>query len=234
MATDVNSSESVNQATTQAQAKQDDREINFAALRKKTEALEQELAKRDEVLRRQEQALSEMQNRFNPTRDEFDSLPDDELLDKAKFKRLIEKERSTLRKEAEEIARQTYMKIDSENYQQKLYQSFPDYDQVVNSANAEKLQEKDPEFMSLLAEVKDEYKRREMAYKKMKKLAQEAAPKVKAQDVVNENRQAAGSYYSPGGQGPSANPYAFEFDVRNSEARTKAYERLKAAQKRAF
>jgi hypothetical protein len=236
MATDVKSSESVNQATTQAQAAKDDREINFAALRKKTEALEQELQKRDALLNQQQQALNQLQSRFAPQdRDELDALPDDELLDKAKFKRLIEKERSNMRKEAEEVARQTYQKLDSENYQQKLYSAFPDYDQIVNSSNAEKLQAKDPEFMSLLAEVKDEYKRREMAYKKMKKIAAEdEKPKVKAQDVADENRKVSGNFYSPGGQGPSSNPYAFEFDVRNKDARAKAYERLKAGQKRAF
>lgn len=234
MAQDVNSSEPVNQATKQAQ-EQSDREINFAALRKKTEALEQELQKRDALLNQQQQALNQLQSRFAPSdRDELDSLPDEELIDKAKFKRLIEKERQNLRKEAEDVARQTYQKLDSENYQQKLYSAFPDYDQIVNSANAEKLQEKDPEFMSLLAEVKDEYKRREMAYKKMKKLAAEAAPKVKAQDVVEENRKTGSNFYSPGGQGPSSNPYAFEFDVRNKDARAKAYERLKAGQKRSY
>lgn len=236
MATDVNSSETVNQAANQAQEQQkSDREINFEKLRKKTEALETELQKRDAMLNQQQEALNQLQARFQPQdRDELDSLPDEELIDKAKFKRLIEKERANLRKEAEDIARQTYQKIDNENFAARLKTAFPDYDQVVNSENAEKLQANDPEFVSLLAEVKDEYKRREMAYKKMKKLQVEEKPKVKAQDVVNENRQTAGSYYSPGGQGPSSNPYAFEFDVRSKEARAKAYERLKAGQKRGF
>jgi len=236
MAIDVKSPGVVDQATTQAQGAQGDREINFEKLRRKTEALEQELQKRDALLNQQQQALNQLQSRFAPQdRDELDSLPDEELIDKAKFKRLIEKERSSMRKEAEDVARQTYQKLDSENYQQKLYSAFPDYDQVVNTSNAEKLQAKDPEFMSLLAEVKDEYKGREMAYKKMKKLAAEDdKPKVKAQDVVEENRKTSGNYYTPSGQGPSSNPYAFEFDVRNKDARAKAYERLKAGQKRSF
>lgn len=208
---------------------------NFAQLRKKTEVLEQELQRRDALLQQQQQALNQLQARFAPPQDEFDTLPDDELLDKGRVKRLLERERANLRKEAEEIARQTYQKIDSENYQQKLYSQFPDYDQVVSAENAEKLQVNDPEFMSLLAEVKDEYKRREMAYKKMKKLASiEEKPKVKAQEVVEENRKIAGSYFTPAGQGPSANPYAFEFDVRSKDAKAQAYAKLKAAQKRAF
>lgn len=234
MAVDVKDSGSVNQETKQAQGVQNDREINFEKLRKKTEALEMELQKRDALLQQQQSALNQLQSRFAPQdRDELDTLPDDELIDKAKFKRLIEKERTHLRKEAEEVARQTYQKIDSENYQQRLYQAFPDYDSVVNANNAEKLQEKDPEFMALLGEVKDEYKRREMAYKKMKKIADDERPKVKAQDVVEENRKAAGAFYTPSGQGPMNNPYAFEFDVRSKEARQKAYDRLKNAQKRA-
>lgn len=234
MSSDVNSQEVV--ASADNQTNQTAQQGHFEKLRRKTEALEQELQKRDAMLQQQQEALNQLQSRFAPQdRDDFDSMPGDELIDKAKMQRIREKDRESYRKEAEAIARQTYAKIDNENYQQKLYQAFPDYDQVVNAANAEKLQEKDPEFVSLLGEVKDEYKRREMAYKKMKKIAQtEEKPRVKAQEVVEENRKASGSFYSPGGQGPSANPYAFEFDVRNAESRTKAYERLKAAQKRAF
>lgn len=235
MTADAKTQEDVNLGSDQTQERhRSEQAVRFENLRKKTEALEQEIQKRDSMLQQQQQALNQLQSRFAPVeRDEIETLQDDELIDKAKFKRLIDKERSTMRKEAEEIARQTYQKIDSENYQHKLYAAFPDYDQVVNSTNAEKLQENDPEFMALLAEVKDEYKRREMAYKKMKKLSShEEKPKVKAQDVVNENRQTAGNYFAPQGQGPSANPYAVEFDVKNPEARKRAYERLKSAMKK--
>lgn len=235
MAADVNSSGIVNQGANQTQAKQDDREVNFAALRKKNESLEAQLQEQGQMVQKQQQMIEQMQVRSNPDRDEFDSLPDDELIDKAKMKRIREKDREHFLKEAEQVARKTYEKIDSENFASKLKYAYPDYDEVVNAANAEKLQEKDPEFMSLLAEVKDDFKRREMAYKKMKKLAQvQEQPKVKAQDVVNENRQAGGNFYTPSGQGPMNNPYAFEFDVRNKEAREKAYQKLKAGQKRAF
>lgn len=237
MSIDANTQEHVATGTDQAQERhRSEQAVRFENLRKKTEALEQELQKRDSLLQQQQQALSQLESRFAPKdRDDFDSLPDDELIDKAKFKRLIEKERSSMRKEAEEVARQTYQKIDSENYQQKLYHSFPDYDQVVNAENAEKLQEKDPIFMKALAKVSDNYERREMAYLKMKSMAQvEEKPRIKAQDIVNENRQTAGNFNPAGGQGAMSNPNSFEFDVRSPEARKKAYERLKSAQKRAF
>jgi hypothetical protein len=235
MAAYVNSSGIVNQNANQAQAKQDDREVNFAALRKKTEALEADLQESKQVISKQNQMLEQMQARFQPARDEFDALPDEELIDKAKLKRIREKDREEFRKEAQQVARETYAQIDSENFASKLKAAYPDYDQVVNQANAERLQEKEPGFMRLLAREKDEFIRREEAYKKMKELAQAVEPpKVKAQDVVEENRKAAGNFFTPSGHGPMNNPYAFEFDVRNPQARANAYQKLKAAQKRAF
>lgn len=235
-AEDVNSSGIVSQSASQTQeVKRDDREINFAALRKKNEALEAKLHENEQLFHKQQQVIDQMQARFQPPQDEFDALPDEELIDKAKLKRIREKDRENFRKEAAEVARQTYAQLDNENFASKLKFAYPDYDEVVNTANAEKLQEKDPEFMSLLAEVKDEFKRREMAYKRMKRLAQvEEKPTVRAQDVAEENRKISGNYFTPSGQGPMNNPYAFEFDVRNPQARAQAYAKLKAGQKRAF
>lgn len=236
MTTDAKSPENVAQADTQAQERhRSEQAVRFENLRKKTEALEAALQEKDQLFQKQQAMIDQINARSQPPRDEFEDLPDEELIDKAKLKRIREKDRQSYLKEAEQVARQTYAQIDNENFANKLKIAYPDYDEVVNSANAEKLQEKDPEFMSLLAEVKDDYKRREMAYKKMKKLVQVPdEPKVKAQDVVEENRKAAGNFFTPSGQGPMNNPYAFEFDVRNKEAREKAYQKLKSGQKRAF
>lgn len=235
MANDVNNLDFVNQGTSQTQesVKQNsDKELNFRKLEKKAEALEQALYERDEMLKKQQSVLEQMQSRLSPDRDEFDSLPNEELIDKARFMRVLEKERERFKKEAEEVARQTYRQIDSENYVQRLQSKYPDYDQVVNASNAEKLQESDPDFVAVLGEVKDEFKRREMAYKRIQKVLSEEKPKAKAQDVVNENRQQAANFFTPHGQGPMTNQYGFDFDVRSKEARTQAYQRLKAAQKR--
>ena len=121
MATDVNSSGIVNQGANQAQeTKRNDQEVNFAALRKKTEALEAQLQERDQIMHKQQQVIDQMQSRFQPAQDEFDSLPSDELIDKAKLQRIREKDRENFRKEAEQVARQTYEKLDSENFANKL------------------------------------------------------------------------------------------------------------------
>jgi hypothetical protein len=240
MATDVqNTPDIVAQETTKAQeAARSEQEGHFAKLRKKTEALEYALQEKDQMLRQQQQMLEQLNSRFQPQeRDEFDSLSDEELIDKAKMKRVLEKERQKILGEAEKIARQTYQKIDSENYQRKIYSQYPDYDQVVNETGAEKLREKDPEFFTALSKIGDEYERRELAYKKIKRLIQEdskpAPAPVKAQDVANENRMLGNAYYNPAGQSLMSST-STEFDVKSPAARKAAYERLKAAQKRAF
>ena len=237
MATDVTNPEIVNQeaSRTQESVQRSEQEGHFAKLRKKTEALEMALQERDQMLRQQQQMLEQMQARFQPQeRDEFDSLPDEELIDKARFKRALEKERQKLLKEAEQIARQTYQKIDSENFQRKIYSQYPDYDQVVNETGAEKLREKDPEFFAALSKIGDEYERRELAYKKIKRILQEELkPTIKAQDIANENRMLGNAYYNPSGQSLMSSTSS-EFDVKSPSARKAAYERLKAAQKRAF
>lgn len=236
MAIDEQNPESVNQEAlkTQQEAPRNEQEGHFAKLRKKTEALEQALHDRDQMLHKQQQELDQLQQRFQPQeRDEFESLSDDELIDKARMKKVLEKERHKILKEAENVARQTYQKINSENFQQRIYQSYPDYDQVVNESGAEVLREKDPEFFAVLSKIGDEYERREFAYKKIKRLTQqEEKPRGKIQDVVNENRQAAGAYYTPGGQsGMMAN---FEFNPNDPASKKAAYQRLKSAQKRPF
>lgn len=209
-------------------------EINLGHLRKKTEMLEQELNKRDALLQQQQQALEQLQSRMHPERDEFDSIPADELMDKAKMMRLLEKERSKILSEAEKIAVNAYQKYEKDNFQSRLKTAYPDYEAVVTQENAERLQEKDPEFYEALSEIKDDYRRREFAYKRMKKLAEDSKPKVKAQDVIEENRKTSGNYYAPQGQSATSNPYGFEFDIKNPEAKRQAYEKLKAAQKRSF
>ena len=234
MAIDVQNPDIVNQEAAKTQeAARNDQEGHFAKLRKKTEALEMALHERDQMLQKQQQMLEQMQARFQPQdRDEFDSLPDEELIDKAKFKRALEKERQRILKDAETVARQTYQKIDAENYQRKIYSAYPDYDQVVTEQGAEKLREKDPEFFAALSKIGDEYERRELAYKKIKRLVQEdSRPIVKAQDVANENRVVGNNYYAPGGQSLMSSTSS-EFDVQNPDARKAAYMRLKAAQKR--
>ena len=223
----------------ESERKVSDKEINFERLRKKAEATENAYQESQELVRQQAQMLDalKMQMQQPPPqqqRDVWDDIPDGELIDKDKLKRTFERERVNLRKDAEDIARAAFQKIDKENFVAKLKTQYPDYDQVLSRDNAQKLEERDPEYAALLIEVSDDFKRRELAYKRIKKMLNEQKPpETKAQEVVNENKK-SNYYYSPVGQGAMSNPYAFEFDVRNSDARSAAYAKLKAAQKRSL
>lgn len=236
MATDVKATgQFVNPETTTApELKKDDREVNFEKLRRKLESQEREYSDR---LSRQEQEIQQLRGHLQPQqRNEDVIIEDGELVEGAKVKRLLVQQEEKLLRKASEIARQTFQQIDSENFAHKIKYAYPDFDDVVNADNAQKLQEKDPEFTALLGEVKDEFRRRELAYKKIKQILKDevAKPVVKAQEVAQENLKTASNYYTPAGQGPMTNPYGFEFDVRNKSSREQAYARIKNAQKKGF
>jgi hypothetical protein len=206
---------------------------NMERIRKKLEAQDAALQESQRLIQQQAQMLEQFKNPAGQ-RSSWDDIPDGELIDKAKMQKILEKEKESFKKEAEEIARQTFQRIDRESYQQKLRSQYPDYESVVNAESARELEEKDPEYAALLMELDDEYKKRDLAYRRIKKLqTSKAQPVVPAQQVVEENKK-ANHYYAPAGQGPMSNPYAFEFDVRSKDAREKAYQKLKSAQKRSF
>lgn len=235
MAVDVKSPEVVAQSAKQPENNfEEQQKLNFEKLRKKTEAIEVQLQQSEELRLKQQQLIEQMQTQMKPKdRDELEALQDDEFVDKSRLKRILEKERQTLKEEALKSARQAYEAIEKENYASRLKTTYPDYEDVVNADNAKKLQDEDPEFMAALAKVNDDYTRRELAYKKMKKIVSNEFQRVKAQEVVEENRKISGNYMAPSAQSPmNTNPYGFEFNVRDPDARKKAYERLRAGQKR--
>jgi len=236
MAIDETNSEVVAQNANQAQRNfEEEQKLNFEKLRKKTEALEAKLHESEQLKANYLQAIEQLQAKIQPqTKDEFESLPEDELIDKAKLRRILEKERQYVKEEAIKSARQAYEAIEKENYASKLKTTYPDYEDVVNEQNAQRLQDEDPEFMSALAKIDDDFARRDLAYKKMKKIAQAHFSKMRAQETVNENQKISASYMNQSGQSPAGNPNNFDFNVRDAEARTKAYKRLRDAQKRGF
>lgn len=205
---------------------------NMERIRKKLEAQEAALHESRQLIQQQAGMLEQLRNP-QQHRDAWDDIPDGELIDKSKMQKILEREREKLKKETEAIARETYQRIDRESFQQKLRHQYPDYESVVNAESAKELEEKDPEYAALLMELDDEYKKRDLAYRRIKKLQQAKPAAIPAQQIVDENKK-ANHYFQPAGQGAMQNPYAFEFDVRSKEAREKAYAKLKSAQKRSF
>jgi len=212
-----------------------DKEINFRKLEAAREA-EREARIRAEMQAENMRAeLKEIKQMLQPKEtDPLDGVED--YVDPARLRAKLEKERVHLKKEAKEIALQTIKEEreneEKRNFLQRLHAQFPDYNQVMNETNIATLESVDPVFLETVVAVPDEYSRRLMTYKKLKNL-QQAAPKQAEEKSIKEkvDENSRNPYYiSPSMATPSTS--AMDFDVSTKAARTQAYEKLKAAQRR--
>lgn len=215
----------------------DNKDYNFRRLE---EAKEREAERRMQAEMQAEmlkKEIEEIKGYLKPKeKDPFDDL--EEYLDpeaKSRLEAKLARERESLRREAEKIARDTYGRIEKEredaekkDFLGRLKKKYADFDEVVNEQSIVEFQKKYPDDVDDLMAIEDPYVRRERAYRKFKQWGgpQKEEPSVK--DVVAKNQK--NPYHVPSSSAPTSN--AVDFDVRSPAAREAAYAALKAAQRR--
>ncbi len=212
-----------------------DKELNFRRLEAAREAEREARIRAEMQAEAMRNELQEIKQMLQPK--EIDPLDGaEDYVDPTRLRAKLEKVSAHLKKEAKEIAKQTIREEreldEKRNYMQRLKSQFADYDQVMNESNIASLETADPLFLETVLEVPDEYARRLKTYKRLKNL-QQPAPKVEEKASIKERveENAKNPYYiTPSMATPSTS--AVDFDVRSKEARTQAYEKLKAAQRK--
>lgn len=209
-----------------------DKEINFRRLEAARDADREARIRAEMAAEQMRNELMEIKQMLAPK--EKDPLDDvEDYVDPARLKAKLEKERSHFKKEAKEIAERTYeerkQKDEAANFLGRLKSQYSDYDQVMNENNLRELEKVDPEFLEMACAVADEYARRDMTYRKVKKLqlSKPAPEGLSIKEKVEENVRNP-YYIAPS----SGTPSAVEFDTRSKAAREQAYEKLKSAQRR--
>lgn len=229
---DEENQEIQSQETPATQATQEpqksDKEINFDKIRKKMEAMEEENQKLREQVTQQSEVVNRFQSAFQPQTpeiDDYQSLEADDFVSKKHVenttKRTLE-ELDGIKKDLQE-QRKYYEML-------RLEAKFPDYNEVVNNDSIKQLEQEDPDYAEMLSQLSSDYTRREKAYKRIKKMQKE---KLSAKETV-QNNQKKNYHYTPYGQSFPYNDGTVDFDVSNPAARTEAYAKLRAAQKRGF
>jgi hypothetical protein len=183
-----------------------------------------------EMLRKE---MDEIKQMLRPQeKDPLDEVED--YVDPARLKAAFARREATYKREAEEIARKTFAELrqqeDKQNYLQKLKGNYHDFDEVMTEANIASLETNDPVFLEAVLEIQDDYKRREKTYKYLKSKKQapmEEKPSIK--EKIEENLH--NPFYIPSSVGTPASGHV-DFDIKSSNARKQAYEKLKAAQRR--
>jgi hypothetical protein len=206
-----------------------DKELNFRRLEAAREQ-EREARIRAEVqAQHMQQELENIKQMLQPA--DKDPLDDAEDYDPARLKAKFAREKANYQKEAENIARKTYEKLEAErnqkNYLQRLQSEHSDYNQVMNDANIIDLERNDPGFVNAVLKIPDEYERRKVTYERLKQQRANSPPRQSIQDKVAEN--AMNPYHIPAGSGA---PAAVDYDLKSPASRQNAYEKLKAAQRR--
>lgn len=126
----------------QNQTESDDKEKNFANLRKK---YQQEQREKRELLKR----LEDLERAVRPAPEPDQS--EDEILTKKDLNKLLQEERQR-------------------NFKTILRQEYKDYDDVMTDENIYLLEEEAPEIAAAIVEIKDRVKGGAAAYKAIKKL----------------------------------------------------------------
>lgn len=193
--------ENTNQA--QPESKPNDKEYNFAQVRKQ---LEQERQGRLQAEQRAAQ-LEEEHSRKTRVSDDSDDDDNEPYVDKKTLKKTFSKWEQTLDqkidKKAEEKAR---LMVEQERQNNFLKQN-PDFNQILSPELIQKFAEKHPEMAEPLTEMPDGFARQKLLYQNIKALGLhkplESKPSI--QDVVDKNRRSP--YYQPSGAGGTP-PYA--------------------------
>lgn len=204
-------------------SKSNDKEYNFAQLRKKQEQTEYELNKEREERARLTEQVETLKSQKSKTDDDDDDNDAEPYIDKKTLKKHIrklkEENETIITQKAEEIANRVLEQERKNNEVYRLKSMYPDFNEVLNEQTAQKLSERHPELADKILKVPDEQLRKEMAYQAIKSmnLHKPDAPKTNTQDQINQ-KQRTPYYYPSGVANPAANSVSDFSDVGKKQA----------------
>lgn len=146
------------QPDTQEMKRQDRnwREINRA---------KRELENEVRIQREINERLLQMTAKSAPEVDELSQVGDEDYLNKAHTRKLIEREAAKIaQQETEKILKQR----EAANFKDRLLRQYPDFNDVVNDETLAQLEEKDPELAQTILDLNDPYKVCLQSYKYIK------------------------------------------------------------------
>lgn len=148
--------------------------------------------------------------------DELDSMDDGEVIDKAKYKKLREKDLAEARKIAQEEAAKILKAQHQSQFMSRLKAQFSDFDEIVNQETIALLEEQEPELAETIAASQDPYKIGLATYKYLKKSGvSDKVPTARhAREVEKKIDQNAKSVQSP--QAYDKRPMAAAFKMTES------------------
>jgi septal ring factor EnvC (AmiA/AmiB activator) len=191
------------QAQTQEPQKQNDKEYNFAQIRKQ---LEQERAARMEYEQRLQQLEQERQQKAVPP-DDSDDDSDEPYVDRKALRRELGKFSQNIEQKIDQKAEEKARKLVEQERQANYMRSNPDFSDILTSENVQKFAEKYPQIAEPMLDMPDTFSRKRLLYEQMKALNVHKPPEPQGKSDIQEkiDRNRKSPYYQPTGM--SAQPY---------------------------
>ncbi len=160
--------ETHNQDAVVQKSQDDSQEKNWREMRQRQKDLERELA----MQRDMNEKLMKMSLANQPVPvqeiDELDQLSDDEFLPKGKVKKLLQKERDTIKRETLAEFENIQKQKEQAKFMDHLKAKFNDFDEIVNPETMALLEEREPELAKTIVSLKDPYQIGVATYKYIK------------------------------------------------------------------
>jgi hypothetical protein len=205
-----------NQLPESTNSVEDRQDRNWKEMRRRQNDLEKDLKMQREMNEKLMQ-LATQANPVNQEVDELESLSDDEFIPKGKVRKLVQREKEQIKKEAVEEVHKILKQREDLKFMDRLKGKYTDFDEVVNSETMALLEEQDPELATTIADLKDPYKIGMQCYKYMKamNLSEKIPQSRRAKELEKKLEQNAKTVQSP--QVYDKRPMAQAFQMSKAE-----------------
>lgn len=197
-----------NQASpAQAEAqKPNDKEYNFAQVRKQLEQERQARMQAEEKASRLEQEQKQARKPYKDDDDDEEDSSNEPYVDHKTLKKQLKKALPQIKEETKKELREEVRREFEQEKQQSYVKQNPDFTQVLTEENIQKFAEKHPSIAERMLRMPDNFDRQALLYEQIKalQLHKKEEPQQTIQKTIDNNRKSP--YYQPSGVGTS--PYA--------------------------
>lgn len=196
----------------QAEAKQNDKEFNFARLRQEKEravaAAQEAMAEKERLQLEIEKVRAQAQKMRAPELEDEDEVDDEPYVNRKGLKRVLSKLDQSIENKIDERAQAIAKRILEEERQKnfvfQLKSEYRDFNEIVTADSLEKMQNANPRMAAIIDRMPDGYEKGQMVYETIKTMGLHKKPEPSVKERVEQNQR--NPYYHPttSGQGTAA------------------------------
>lgn len=217
----------------QVEAKQNDKEFNFARLRQEKERAvalaEQAMAEKQRLEAEVEKIRAQAEKMRAPEFEDDDEQDDEPYVNRKGLKKVLSKlDRSIESKIEERIEAATKRALEEErqkNFVFQLKSEYRDFNDVVTADTLEKLQTTNPRMAAIIDRMPDGYEKGQMVYETIKTMGLHKKPEPSVKEKVEQNMR--NPYYYPSTTGHGSAQMG-DFSEAGKKA---AFEKIEALKK---